>query len=59
MDWEISGALNYKVGDHYAGLLGIVLPNHPDYEKPIHERDISNLIIQNDLLKITIQVMRL
>lgn len=31
VDWEISGALNLKVGDKYAGLLGIILPNHPDY----------------------------
>ncbi len=38
VDWEISGALNYKVGDHYAGLLGIVLPTHPDYNKPINQR---------------------
>lgn len=33
VDWEISGALNYKVGDKYAGLLGIVLPTHPDFKK--------------------------
>lgn len=31
IDWEISGALNYKVGDKYSGLLGLVLPNHPDF----------------------------
>jgi len=31
VDWEISGALNYKVGDNYSGLLGLKLPNHPDY----------------------------
>ena len=31
IDWEISGALNLKVGDSYAGLLGLKLPNHPDY----------------------------
>lgn len=31
VDWEISGALNYKVGDRYSGLLGLVLPNHPDF----------------------------
>ena len=31
IDWEISGALNLKVGDSYAGLLGLILPNHPDY----------------------------
>lgn len=31
VDWEISGALNYKVGDSYSGLLGLKLPTHPDY----------------------------
>jgi hypothetical protein len=31
IDWEISGALDYKVGDKYAGLLGIFLPTHPSY----------------------------
>jgi hypothetical protein len=31
VDWEISGALNLKVGDSNAGLLGIILPTHPDY----------------------------
>lgn len=31
VDWEISGALNYKVGDSYAGILGLKLPTHSDY----------------------------
>jgi hypothetical protein len=31
VDWEISGALNVKVGVSYAGLLGLKLPSHPDY----------------------------
>lgn len=31
IDWEISGALNYKVGDKYSGVLGLLLPNHPDF----------------------------
>lgn len=31
VDWEISGALNYKVGENYAGLLGLKLPSHSDY----------------------------
>jgi hypothetical protein len=31
VDWEIAGALNRKVGETYAGLLGILLPTHPDY----------------------------
>lgn len=47
VDWEISGALNYKVGNHYAGLLGIVLPTHPDYgktkqQKNFHKRFWAN-----------------
>lgn len=31
IDWEISGALNLKVGGNNSGLLGILLPSHPDY----------------------------
>jgi hypothetical protein len=31
VDWEISGALDYRVGDCYAGLLGLFLPSHPNY----------------------------
>jgi hypothetical protein len=31
VDWEISGALNLKIGESYAGLLGLLLPDHPDY----------------------------
>ena len=31
IDWEISGALNVKVGEKYSGLLGIILPDHPDF----------------------------
>lgn len=31
VDWEISGALNYKVGDSYSGILGLKLPTHSDY----------------------------
>jgi len=31
VDWEISGALNYKVGDRYSGLLGLFLPTHPNF----------------------------
>lgn len=33
VDWEISGALDYKVGNRYAGILALHLPNHPDYGK--------------------------
>lgn len=31
VDWEIGGALHVKVGNRYAGLLGIRLPTHPEY----------------------------
>lgn len=31
VDWEISGALNIKVGEKYSGILGLLLPSHPDY----------------------------
>lgn len=31
VDWEISGALNFKVGNTYAGLLGLILPSHSDF----------------------------
>jgi hypothetical protein len=30
VDWEISGAINQKVGGP-AGVIGILLPSHPDY----------------------------
>lgn len=40
IDWEISGALNYKVGDKYSGLLGLILPNHPDYETGYHHYNL-------------------
>lgn len=33
VDWEIAGALNQKVGNNYAGLIGLLLPSHPDYGK--------------------------
>lgn len=37
VDWEISGALDVKVGDKYAGLLGLKLPSHPDYGTGEHK----------------------
>ncbi|SEL70063.1 TIR domain-containing protein [Parapedobacter koreensis] len=36
VDWEISGALNLKVGDRYAGLLGLKLPSHPNFGSGQH-----------------------
>lgn len=31
IDWEISGALDIRVGDCHSGILGLLLPSHPDY----------------------------
>jgi len=39
VDWEIAGALNKKVGDNYAGLVGILLPNHPDFGSDIYHAE--------------------
>jgi hypothetical protein len=33
IDWEIYGALDYKVGDKYAGILGLFLPSHSSFGK--------------------------
>ena len=40
VDWEISGALNRKVGGNYSGLLGLLLPSHPDYGKNTYNRNL-------------------
>jgi hypothetical protein len=39
VDWEISAALNKKVGG-YSGLLGLCLPTHPDYRRDSYSPDI-------------------
>lgn len=31
IDWEISGALNFKVGNNHAGLIGLHLPTHIEF----------------------------
>ena len=31
IDWEISGALNLRVGELYSGILALILPSHPNY----------------------------
>lgn len=36
IDWEISGALNLKVGDKCAGVLALKLPTHPDFGTGSH-----------------------
>lgn len=38
VDWEISAGLNKKVGG-YSGLLGLCLPNHPNYSKDKYNAD--------------------
>jgi len=48
VDWEISGALNLKVGDRYAGLLGLKLPSHPDFGTGKHHySNIPNRLSDN------------
>lgn len=39
VDWEISGALDLKIGELYAGLFGILLPTHPEFNKPEYSSD--------------------
>jgi hypothetical protein len=39
IDWEISGALNPKVGE-CAGILGLKMPNHPDYGTGSHHYNL-------------------
>lgn len=38
VDWEISAALSKKVGG-YSGLVGLMLPTHPDYGKEKYSND--------------------
>jgi len=40
IDWEISAALNKKVGG-YSGLIGLCLPLHPDYSR--NQYDLDNV----------------
>ena len=40
VDWEISAALNYKVGNHYAGLMGLILPTHASYRQMYYDESI-------------------
>lgn len=48
VDWEIAGALNYKVGNRHAGLLGLKLPTHPDYGQSIYnENEYPERFIEN------------
>jgi len=38
VDWEISAALSKKVGG-YTGLVGLILPSHPDYGKDTYNSE--------------------
>ena len=49
VDWEISGALNRKVGDNYAGLLGLILPNHPDFGRGKAKYDLMPARLADNL----------
>ena len=39
VDWEIGSSLRKTKKNSRCGLLGILLPNHPDYRKPQHRPD--------------------
>lgn len=48
VDWEISGALNIKVGEKYSAILGLLLPSHPDYGTNIvHYLNIPERLSEN------------
>lgn len=49
IDWEISGALNPKVGDKCAGILGLKLPNHPDYGTGSHHYNLLPARLSDNL----------
>ncbi len=49
VDWEISGALNLKVGDNNAGILGIKLPGHPDFGTGKHNYDLLPARLSDNL----------
>lgn len=49
VDWEISGALNLKVGGSNAGLLGIKLPGHPDFGSGKHNYDLLPARLSDNL----------
>ena len=47
IDWEISGALDLRVGEKYAAVLGIILPTHPDYGKTIYYKNLPDRLSAN------------
>ena len=43
VDWEISASLIHRRNNPRCGLIGLLLPTHPNYRKPVEERS-SRLI---------------
>ena len=39
VDWEISASLIHRRRNQRCGILGLLLPTHPDYRKPVNERN--------------------
>lgn len=40
VDWEISAALDARVGDHAAGLMGLILPTHDSYYRTKYDPNL-------------------
>jgi hypothetical protein len=49
IDWEISGALDPRVGDKCAGILGLKLPNHTDFGTGKHNYNLLPSRIADNL----------
>lgn len=49
IDWEISGALDPRVGDKCAGLLALKLPSHPNYGTGKHNYDLLPVRLSDNL----------
>ena len=46
VDWEISAALNKKVGG-YSGVIGLCLPNHPNFKKEYNPDIVPARLVDN------------
>lgn len=49
VDWEISGALDPRVGNKCAGILAIKLPTHPDYGTGKHKYNLLPTRLSDNL----------
>ncbi len=47
VDWEISSSIRKTKKNSRCGLLGILLPNHPDYHKPTYHGNIPPRLADN------------